>query len=366
MGLWAGIKYALNSTLGTEDFKSLDFFANTTKSNTGDFYIPKLTSDVFGNILATSSVQTGPSYTIAVDNDYLYYADSSLKKVVKMDINSLVVVQSSVAQTGYSRSILVDDDYLYYSDYTSKKIIKMNKSDLSVISSSSILTGVTSKMCMDDDYLYYSDSSNGFIIKLSKSTLSVVNTSTTEVKSIYDMVLYGDYLYYGGIYSSTIRVVATNKNTLITETISPSFSGVSGSIQSVEADDYFVYFSDNTTKKIYKLEKNTLEIIIESSAFPEFVRTMVGNDDFLYISLRSLDGIIQIKKTNLDSVYTSKGYGIETVDLLSYNDCIYSTETNLKRAHVTENLNSIKGYFKVVKWWFIFLKMVEYFMTKVN
>ena len=74
MGIWAEIKHAINSTLGTEDFKSLDKIIRSMRSL-------QASDDVYMNLipLSISSVSYGKTQTFTSSQSLTAYSSGSLK-----------------------------------------------------------------------------------------------------------------------------------------------------------------------------------------------------------------------------------------------------------------------------------------------
>lgn len=126
MSIWAGIKHALNSTLGTSDFKPLDQLiigerafvasdtaysvmldgAQSTTATIGSF-TPKLD----GYVRVIAKVQTtalsGTTSSIQVGNKYMYFAGGNGEVVKSIDIrvtaNASYVVSWTTAGSGTGR-----------------------------------------------------------------------------------------------------------------------------------------------------------------------------------------------------------------------------------------------------------------------
>ena len=136
----------------------------------GKKYYPIMqgTADALIKIIETLA-QSGGSYSIAIDESYIYLADSAAKTVIKFNKSNMSKVSETVAQSGDSESIAIDDSYIYYADKTAKAVIKFNKSDMSMVSKTLVQSGESTSIAIDDSYIYYADKTAKTVVKFKKA-----------------------------------------------------------------------------------------------------------------------------------------------------------------------------------------------------
>lgn len=95
MGLWAGIKYAINSTLGTPNFKPLNTLISTSESNVKNHVTTQLDSRI--QLIGSENFRN----LLVNDVDDTISAGQHISKTIKFNVSGTVNIKTHLIYTGY-------------------------------------------------------------------------------------------------------------------------------------------------------------------------------------------------------------------------------------------------------------------------
>lgn len=269
---WNYINFNVNSAtaignpiitdLDTLSFKLTYVNASTTTA-AGDIIIDEFQLTNYSVDELTSSI-----YGITSDDNYIYYADAALNRVVKRRISDMAIVgiigENKPKNTKYSFNSPFDVD-------------------------------------VDDNYLYVTDHGSGSVKKYNKNTLEWVYTCTvTNMTYPTGIKVDGNYMYVVTNYSSTRHYLFKIAITANSCTLDKNIGGAYGSgiyqfrdPVGVEVDDTSVYVADSYYNRVKKYLKSDLSYVSQlgytafPNYFPNTLYTPFGvlyDNNYLYVS----------------------------------------------------------------------------------
>lgn len=248
-----------------------------------------------------SSIQNSiPSY-IKIDDTSIFYADTILNRIIRLNKTTFVKTGETLQQTGRAFSMAQDGTHLYYNDYTTGKIVKFLKSDMSKVAESAETYALTyDLMCIDSNYVYFADRALKKVVKLDKFSLNKVGESTSETSitagSSYMAV---DDTY---IFLSSGRILQKyNKNTLVKVKETATITNLD-IFHCEQEPDGFIYYKMGNSPNFYVVKVNKdFEAVSQFywSAIPAYGGYMEGDTEYVYIIDYNNNRVIRINKSTM-------------------------------------------------------------------
>ncbi|MFA7709165.1 MAG: LamG-like jellyroll fold domain-containing protein [archaeon] len=291
------------------------------------------------NFSAMDNNQFNQPNAVACDSNYLYVADTSNNRLVKLNKETgnadvvmgrpYLVASPTNSMDFYAPSgIAIDENYVYQTDNSVHILTKRNISDFTKI----VAVGGSAKpatntsltyprgVAVDSTYVYIADSSNNRIKVQNKSDLSYVGqfgttgSGTANFNGPQDVAVDDNYIYVADYTNNRIKIHNKSSPYAYVTMFGVSGTGDANNLRNpigVTVDDNFIYISDYSNHRIVKYDKYTYQYIgklggiaynTDNNSFYYPLRLSLCNGE-LYVS-DSGNYRIQVLDTNLNYLRT--------------------------------------------------------------
>jgi len=253
--------------------------------------------------LGESPSYSGTIRSVIADEQYIYYAGSTNRTVVKSTKDTTPVVIGSTAEYGGTiNAISIDAEYIYAVGLTTRRIRKYDKSTLAFVGESAAEVYDLNAIDVDDTHIYigHGGTINPKVRKFDKSTLAYITESTVTMTN-YQIKLDGDFIYAAG----TGYVRKYNKSDLA-NVANYVYGTTSNIVRTLDVDDTHVYASGAGVRRVVKLLKSNLNFVSQSALYgttsTHIIWGLKVNDTHVYAGGVTYRRVVKYLKSDLSTV----------------------------------------------------------------
>lgn len=305
------------------------------------------------------------AYGIDVDSNYVYVADSSNSRIVRLN-KDMTFHDSFGGATVYGSNVLaipknikVDSNYIYIVDNNTNRIIKLTNTAVPAFVSEQGTTGsgpnqykYIKGLAIDSNYIYVNDVQNYRIKKLDKNLNEIAvigswGTGNDNFNSNYELTQDSTYLYISDY--SNRRIQKRLKSDL--SFVQAFDIGIVGATNSVEFDNSNNGFSRQFTGPVWTSPSADLTTSIEMCDFDndgdlDILVVNKGSKPFFYRNTTAPGSSTPtfIKSNQFSMSLNAEGASVADVNGDGYLDVVTTNESDKSHIHYFQNYHNNDDY----------------------